>query len=75
MPPIGLAAERFGSTGHAPPRKEPAMKPDSKSITFRGLADELRRGCASRGIDLNDGVAELILADRINALAGLFRGQ
>ncbi len=49
------------------------MKPDSKSTTFRGLVDELRRRCARRGVELNDGVAELILADRINAVAGLLR--
>ena len=49
------------------------MKPDSKSMVFRRLADQLRAGCEHRGITMRDGTAELILADRINAVAGMLR--
>jgi hypothetical protein len=49
------------------------MKPDSKSTTFRHLAQQLRDGCERRGIQLDDGAAEIILADRVNAVANKLR--
>jgi hypothetical protein len=49
------------------------MKPESRSTVFRRLADQLRTRCARRGLDLNEGVAELILADRITKVAALLR--
>lgn len=49
------------------------MKPESRSTVFRRLADQLRASCARRGLDLNEGIAELILADRINEVARLLR--
>src|SRR5262245_41532483 len=47
------------------------MKSDSKNATFQCLANQLRQGCAALGVALNDGVAEVILADRISALASV----
>jgi hypothetical protein len=49
------------------------MKPDSRSTTFRRLAEQLREGCQRRGIQLDDGVAELIVAEHINAVAATLR--
>jgi hypothetical protein len=49
------------------------MKPESRSTVFRRLAEQLRSSCASHGLNLNEGGAELILADRINEVAKLIR--
>lgn len=49
------------------------MTPDSKSTVFRRLADQLRTGCEHRDLTMRDGTAELILAERINAVAGMLR--
>ena len=49
------------------------MRPNSKSTVFHDLAGQLRAGCARHGVDLAGGVAELILADRINAVAARLR--
>src|SRR5262249_54760951 len=49
------------------------MKPDSKSVIFRRLVDQLRGGCAQRSVEMDDGVAELILADRITSVARVLR--
>jgi hypothetical protein len=49
------------------------MKPDTKSTTFRRLAEQLSDSCERRGIHLDNGAAERILAEHINAIAGRLR--
>jgi hypothetical protein len=49
------------------------MIPESKSTVFRRLAGQLRAGCERHGLDLPGGVAEHILAERINAVAARLR--
>jgi hypothetical protein len=49
------------------------VKPDSTSKTFRTLTQQLRDGCRRRGVDLDHGAAELILADHVNAVAARLR--
>jgi hypothetical protein len=49
------------------------MTPDSTNTAFRRLAEQLKAGCERHGLDLPSGVAELILAHRINAVASRLR--
>jgi len=59
------------STLPPPPRSAGCTTPpDSESTVSRRLADQLRAGCEHCGITMSDGTAELILANRINAVAG-----